>query len=51
VLRTLLFGVTETDQTTFVVVSLVLGVAALAACCVPASRALRVDPVQALRID
>ncbi len=44
VLRTLLFGVTETDPMTFVVVSLVLAVAALAACYVPASRALRVDP-------
>ena len=51
VLRTLLFGVTATDPMTFVVVSLVLVVAALAACYVPASRALRVDPVQALRID
>jgi putative ABC transport system permease protein len=51
VLRTLLFGVTETDPMTFVVVSLLLAVAALAACYVPASRAVRVDPVQALRTD
>jgi putative ABC transport system permease protein len=51
VLRTLLFGVTGTDPMTFMVVSLLLAVAALAACYVPASRALRVDPVQALRID
>jgi putative ABC transport system permease protein len=50
-LRSLLFGVTATDPATFVIVSLTLGLAALAACYVPASRALKVDPVQALRID
>ena len=51
ILRTLLFGVTPADPTTFVGVSVVLVVIALAASYIPARRAARVDPLQALRSE
>jgi putative ABC transport system permease protein len=50
-LRTLLFGVSATDPTTFVAVAVLLIVIALAASYIPARRAARVDPMQALRME
>ncbi|HSF17933.1 MAG TPA: ABC transporter permease [Vicinamibacteria bacterium] len=48
-LGSFLFGVTTTDPTTFIVVPLVLLAVALVACFVPAMRAMRIEPVSALR--
>jgi putative ABC transport system permease protein len=50
-LKGLLFGVTPNDPFTFVSASILLIVIACAACIVPAVRALRVNPVEALRYE
>ena len=47
----LLYDVTATDPSTFVAVCLTLGAAALVACCAPAVKAARVDPIVALRYE
>ena len=47
----MLFGVTNTDPATFLIVSAALVVVAVAACYVPAWRAIRVHPMEALRLD
>ncbi len=49
--RNLLFGVGALDPSTFIAGSALLLSVALAACCVPARRAMRVEPIVALRQD
>ncbi len=47
----LLFGVTPTDPMTYVIVGVVLAAVAVLAAWVPARRATRVDPMEALRAE
>jgi putative ABC transport system permease protein len=51
VLRSMLFGLSTIDPATYGGVALLLAIVALLACWAPARRAVRVDPITALRCE
>ena len=50
-MQSMLYGVNALDLTAFSVVAAILMASALLACCIPARRAVSVDPMVALRED
>ncbi len=50
-MKAMLFGISETDTTTFAIISLLLAGVAMLACYLPARRATKVDPLIVLRSE
>ena len=50
-MRNLLYGITPSDPFTFAAVAVVLGITAAIAICIPARKAMRIEPMLALRSE
>ena len=50
-MASLLYHVSATDPLIFCAVAMVLAIVALGACCIPARRAMQVDPIMALKFE
>jgi predicted permease len=50
-LASMLFGIERNDRLTYTLIAVLLGVSALIGCAIPARRAIRIDPVDALRSE
>jgi putative ABC transport system permease protein len=50
-MRGLLFEITPSDPVSYAVTLIMIGIVAVAAACIPARRAMRIDPASALRIE
>ena len=50
-MASMLYQISATDPVTFIVVPLILLVVALLACYIPARRASKIDPMEALRYE
>jgi putative ABC transport system permease protein len=51
IINNLLYQVSATDPLTYLLVPFLLAAVALAACYIPARRAMKVDPMTALRVE
>jgi len=51
VISKLLYGVAATDPLTLAIAPVVLAMAAMAACLLPVRRAVRINPLEALRAE
>ncbi len=51
IMRHQVYGISTLDPITYIAVSIILGLTGLCACLIPAKRVVKVDPIQALRVE
>jgi len=50
-MRNQVYGISTLDPITYIAVSIILGLTGLLACLIPAKRVVKVNPIQALRVE